>query len=167
MSELMHHYVKPNDKCVVGVEIGDVSGPIAVAAQAFLDNSIGSRTLWAVLKLHSANPKEWLKLTTVERRKIEAAVPWQQMWKPIYRWQGENIVKDDEWTNCLGISDSRLFGRFVLRAYSEKWPAAALATYPEKRRRHFHDFADCVTLARFVESKVVTFDRPSVVRTWG
>jgi len=86
-------------------------------------------------------------------------LPWDRIWNPIYKWQKKQS-ENEEWANCLGVSDTRRFISFVLEAHQGNWATHDLQTGGTHR---FKDDPDCVTLARTVK-KLKKFKRPSVSR---
>jgi hypothetical protein len=168
MDEIMRQVLSHPAHSIFSVELSDISGLIAVASRAFLDRRIGTATLWTVAKLHSSKLSDRLRLDSKQAKSIESALPWRRMWEPIYSWQNERACIDDEWTNCLGVSDTRRFADFVMSAHRENWSAVPLDEESHERRevRRFRDFADCVVLARVLRRKLASLRRPCVYRMW-
>jgi hypothetical protein len=167
MDEIMRRVLSHPAEAIFFVEVDDISGLVAVAARAFLDRRITAATLWTVVKLHSAKPGDWLGLDSKQSRAIDSALPWHRLWEPIYSWQDERACSDDDWTNCLGVSDTRRFADFVMQAYRENWGAVLLGeeSQPHSARR-FRDFPGCVLLAKSMRRKLTGLQRPCVYRTW-
>ena len=168
MDEIMRQVLDRPEDAIISLELDDISGLISVAARAFLDRKITASTLWAVAKLHSAKFDNWLQLDSKQSKCIDSALPWHRMWQPIYSWQDKRACTDDEWTNCLGVADTRRFTRFVMDASRGNWAAAPLA---ERSRAQspgrFRDFSDCVVLAKSIDRKLAKLRRPCVYRVWG
>ena len=119
MGELMDHAVSHSKKSKVRVEIHDVLPLTYVATLAFLSKDISSATLWSVLKLHGIRLTDLPRGSQLKER-CRALLPWHRFWDPIYSWQGKKF-KEDEWSSCLGVADTRRFISFVLRAEEENW----------------------------------------------
>jgi hypothetical protein len=167
MDEIMRRVLSRPEDSIFSVELDDISGLISVAARAFLDRRITAPTLWTVAKLHSAKFDEWLRLDSTESKPIDSALPWHRMWQPIYSWQDKSACADDEWTNCLGVADTRRFAHFVMDAHRENWLAAPLAESSEAPKSgRFRDFPDCVILAKSVNRRLAKLQRPCVYRVW-
>lgn len=162
MSELMHNALPNANQHIVSTEVHDVTGLMTVAVQACLSNRISPATLWSVYKLHSVGRKGSWQGPELSNG-VKRPLPWHRLWDPIYDWQGKQF-KHDEWSNCLGIVDTRRFVSFVLHAHSENWPAAA-PNSKGKTEVRYRDEPNCVRLARSM-LKVKQFTRPSVFRTW-
>ena len=167
MDEIMRQVLDRPEDAIISLELDDISGLISVAARAFLDRKITAATLWAVAKLHSAKFDNWLQLDSKQSKCIDSALPWHRLWEPIYSWQDERACSDDDWTNCLGVSDTRRFADFVMQAYRENWGAVLLGeeSQPHSARR-FRDFPGCVLLAKSMRRKLTGLQRPCVYRTW-
>ena len=166
MDEIMRQVLRHPEDSIVSAELRDISGLIAVAARAFLDRRITAATLWTVAKLHSAKFDDWLRLDSKQSKAIDSALPWRRMWQPIYSWQDRRACTDDEWTNCLGVADTRRFARFVMDAYRANWGAAPLAQSGAQSSGRFRDFSDCVSLAKSMSRQLAKQRRPCVYRVW-
>jgi hypothetical protein len=167
MDEIMRRVLSRPDNSIFSIEVDDISGLISVAARAFLDRRITAPTLWTVAKLHSAQFAEWVRLDSTESKRIDSALPWHRMWQPIYSWQDKRACADDEWTNCLGVDDTRRFARFVMDAYRGNWTAAPIAERPKAHKSgRFRDFSDCVILANSMDRNLAKLRRPCVYRAW-
>jgi len=167
MDEIMRKVLSRPENSLVSVELDDISGLISVAARAFLDRRITAATLWTVAKLHSVKFDDWAQLDSKQSKAINSALPWHRMWQPIYSWQDKHACADDEWTNCLGVDNTRRFVRFVMDAYRGNWTAAPIA---ERSKAHksgrFRDFSDCVILAKSMDRNLAKLRRPCVYRAW-
>ena len=166
MGEIMCQGLDRHGKSRFGLEVADISGLLAVAVRAFIEERIKPATLWSVAKLHSSDFRDWVKLGSNEAKVIDRALPWHLMWQPIYQWQGQGAARSDEWTNCLGVSDTRRFLGFVGKAYRENWPASPLPDSEQEQKKSFCDFPDCVVLARSIKRKIHRLERPCVYRMW-
>jgi hypothetical protein len=173
MGEIMSHVVGRN--AIYGVQHRDISGILAVAAQAFLDNRINAATLWSVAKLHRSDGVGWVTLSKSQQHKIESSnLPWNLTFTPIYNWQGKAaFLGGENWIGCLGVAETRRFIAFVLKANRENWVAAPLRPTPfDKRIRkaaptlRFRSFDENLALATTAQA-AQSFERPSVFRTWG
>jgi hypothetical protein len=163
MSELMHRALPHSNLHIVPVEVHNVTGLLTVAEQAFISKRISLATLWSVYKLHSIGREEGWQGSELSES-VKRLLPWRRLWEPIYDWQGKQF-KDDEWSNCLGIADTRRFVSFVLQAYSENWPAAPKPNSNGKIEVCFRDEPNCARLASSLV-RVKKLTRPSVFRTW-
>jgi hypothetical protein len=97
------------------------AGFAAVAFEAYLRGRFPQSALWPLFKSHNiADPSDWLRLFSRGRRTIEAVVSPRRMWEPIYRWQGEGgFLVGEQWSNCVGIADTRRLVALIMRAWSE------------------------------------------------
>lgn len=167
MEELLKQILCVRSQSIFSVEINDISGVISVAARAFLDQRISVATLWTTAKLHSVDFGNWVKLKSNELKTIQSALPWERMFEPIYRWQDETACLNDEWTNCLGVTQTHLFANFIDKAYRENW---STCMQPGKRNgaetSRFRDFPDSVLLARSMRHRFRKLQRPCVYRMW-
>jgi len=148
---------------------------IAVAFEAYLRGRAPQSALWPVFKLHSIeDPRGWLRLSSGERKTIKAVVSSHWMLEPIYRWQGEGGFLDGEqWSNCLGVADTRRFVALILRAWKENWPVPRLGeldriSLPPSQAEppQFRDFELSKLFVGPLTNKVSQFDRPCVFFEW-
>lgn len=110
---------------------------MAAAVEAYLRGRISRYILWPVFKLHSTtDPSQWLRLSHLENKALKAALAGFDMWSPIYQWQGPAFLEGEQWANCLGVSDTRRFIAFVLRAWNENWPIPRLKNLNVEIRPH-------------------------------
>jgi len=101
-----------------------------------------------------AKPDDWLRLDSRQSKAIDSALRWHRLWEPIYSWQDERACSDDDWTNCLGVSDTRRFADFVLSACRENWGALLFAEESRAQSKgRFRDFPDCVKVRWAATSK--------------
>jgi hypothetical protein len=165
MSELMNNALDHSGKFIAWVEIRDVYPLIWIAWEAFLSGRISSATLWSVFKLNSVSPTDLSDDSQVAPRWVRALLPWHRLWDPIYSWQGKRF-REDEWSNCLGLADTRRFISFVQRANKENW-----ATEPPNTRSkaagtlRFRDDPNCIRLFKCMQ-KVRQLKSPCVTRMW-
>jgi hypothetical protein len=147
---------------------------IAVALEAYLRGQVPQSSLWSSLKLHNiADPSPWLRLSRSERTEIKAVVSHRRMWEPIYRWQGEDFLRGEQWSNCLGIADTKRFIALILRAWDENWPVPRIKKFDEISERpftadppRFRDFEMSRDFVTPLKKKVSKFDRPCVFFEW-
>ena len=165
MSELMTNALPHSDKFIEYVEIHEVLPLISIAWDAFLLGRISPAILWSVFKLHSLKPTDPSDDSQVAPRWVRALLPWHRLWDPIYSWQGKRF-REDEWSNCLGLADTRRFISFVQRANKENW-----ATEPPNTRSkaagtlRFRDDPNCIRLFKCMQ-KVRQLKSPCVTRMW-
>lgn len=165
MSELMTNALPHSEKFIEWVEIHDVIPLISIAGQAFVSEAISAATLWSVVKLHSVSPMDIEEGSELEV-KAKALLPWHRMWDPIYSWQGNKRFREEEWTNCLGLADTRRFVSFVRRADKENWATGSLNTRSNSAGTlRFRDDPNCVRLSKCIR-KVGRMKSPCVHRMW-
>ncbi len=165
MSELMTNALPHSEKFIEWVEIHDVIPLISIAGQAFVSEAISAATLWSVVKLHSVSPTD-IEEGSELAVKAKALLPWHRMWDPIYSWQGNKRFREEEWTNCLGLADTRRFVSFVRRADKENWATGSLNTRSNSAGTlRFRDDPNCVRLSKCIR-KVGRMKSPCVHRMW-
>jgi len=148
---------------------------IAVGLEAYLQGRASQSDLWPVFKLHSIeDPRDWLRLSSGDRKTIKAVVSSRWFLDPIYPWQGEGGFLDgEEWCNCLGVADTRRFIALVVRAWKENWPVPRLGeldriSIPPSQTGppRFRDFELSKLFAAPLTKKVSHFERPCVFFEW-
>jgi hypothetical protein len=165
MSEIMRWALPTPERLIFTVEVKDAFGVIAVALNAFLTKRISGPTLWSVVKLHSVVDLASLQLSRDQIKTITTALPWHRMWEPIYKWQGKNAFKNDEWTNCLRVADTRRFASFLAEAYRENWEESSIRQSNGESVKRFRDNPSSVILAKSLR-RLNKLERPYVARTW-
>lgn len=150
----------------------DVAVLISAAVSGYLAGRISSLDLRAVLKVHGCgSPREWIKLSTKQRKLLGTTTEGINYRQPLYPWQGEAACGDDSWTNCLGIRDTRRFLSFINSAWRENWPLLPLKDPTEEQLERpdvelrFQDYSISRELASTAEI-VAEFRRPVVFRQW-
>lgn len=143
---------------------------LAAAADAYLARRINAATLRATLKLHSVEDLgEFLRLSRHEKLELKSLAPIKAMWKPIYSWQGDACLADEQWANCLGIADTKRFIDFVQRAWNGNWPAPRIKeglVADGHQHPHFRDFEFSGQLAKPLLRQIQFLRNPSVFRRW-
>lgn len=148
---------------------------LSCAVDAYLEGRIDRRTLRAVLALHPAEDlKDFLLLTTNERRRLGRLVRAQDdMFRPIYRWQGPGAFVGEEWPGCLREADTRRFVEFLFAAWKGNWEVphvkdrTALSFVPAKgQTARFRDFVISQELVRRLKNEYSLLERPCVLRSW-
>ena len=151
MSELMTNAIDHSDKFIVWEDVHDVSPLISIAWDAFLLGRTSPAILWFALKLHSIKPTDLSDDSQVTPKWARTLLPWHRLWDPIYSWQGKKWFRGEQWTNCLGVADTRRFITFVLRADKENWTTEL----PETPSRpagtlRFRDDPGCIRLSKCI-----------------
>jgi hypothetical protein len=148
---------------------------MAAGFEAYLQGRVSQSDLWPVFKLHSIeDPRGWLRISSGERKTIKAVVSSRRMLGPIYRWQGEGgFLVGDQWSNCLGVADTRRFVALILRAWKENWSVPRLrkvdriSTPPSGAEPPpFRDFELSKYFVEPLAKKVSHFERPCVFFEW-
>ncbi len=166
MSELMTNALPHSEKFIEWVEIHDVIPLMSIAWGAFLSGRISPPILWSVFKLNSVTPADFADDSQEAPEWVRALLPWHRLWEPIYSWQGKDPFRHEEWTNCLGLADTRRFISFVRRANKENWAAESLnAGSKDAVPVRFRDDLDCVRLSKCMR-KVGRMKKPCVHRMW-
>lgn len=146
-----------------------VNPVLATAIDAYLQSRVTASTLRATLKLHSVeNPSDFLELTRREKQRVAGTNLRNAMWRPIYRWQGEQWLKGEQVANAVGVLDARRFADFVIRAWNENWPTPRLDKRAHKlgsRNPQFRDFSIANDLAK-LSKKIAGFIKPSGFYQW-
>ena len=143
---------------------------LAVAVGAYLERRIDINTLRAVLKLHSVEDLDtFVRLNQQEKSKLKSAAIVKAIGKPLYSWQGDSCLADEEWANCLGVADTRRFIDFVAQAWNDNWAARRLREQvlgSGHECPRFRDFEFAKELAKPLLRKSHHLKSPSVFRRW-
>src|SRR6267143_5384639 len=93
----------------------------STAVEAFLQGEIGARTLWAINNIDGAeDPRVWLELSRSDAMRVRKALKSGVIERPIFSWQDEESLNDGY--RCLGVSDTKRFVDFLIRAWRNNWP---------------------------------------------
>jgi hypothetical protein len=80
------------------------STALAAAAEGYFCGEVTVSAFKAVLKLHYSKFEDFIRLSKRERSVVRGLMDVDQYAKPIYPWQGEMALLDEEWAGCLGIA---------------------------------------------------------------
>jgi hypothetical protein len=117
----------------------------AASVEAFLNGRISEEMLWAVYNIDGRHdPRDSLRLSRRELWRVEVALGYGAVEKPVFAWQTEDCL--DEGYRCLGLRDTKRFINFLHQAWEGNWPVPRLneevreeLEVPNKKL-YFHDF---------------------------
>lgn len=165
LSEVIGNVPRSRPHRAYSGEINDASVFIGSATTRYLEGKMPAETLRAILKLHSAEPAEWMELTRRQKRAVAPIVSSIEWLKTIYPWQGREVIAAED-ANCLDVSDTRRFAHFIVDAWRENWPVGPVKRHGgEPRIDRFRDYYGSDPM-RDAARKALRFARPSVFRVW-
>jgi len=160
---------------VLDVWANDLSVLLAAAAEGYFRGEVTESAFKSVLKLHFSKFEDFIRLSKRERSVVRGLMDVDKYAKPIYPWQGEIALLDEEWAGCLGVADTKRFFALVDRLWKQN---------PEVRRildvdvdhiefctrgrdtHRFRDFGISRHLMNLWSRKVRSFEQPCVFRRW-
>lgn len=168
MSEIMSN-VRSMRNRAVGFSIKcEIDSLLAAAVDAYLTRRAGVAALRAVLKLHCADPGNYLRLNRRESAALRDAVP-ALFQEKIYSWLGPYWLEGEQWTNGLNVAETRAFVAFVIRAWEENWPCPRIRDMtrePFSDQSRFREFKLHKVLASSARRRVTKWQKPCVFREW-
>ena len=143
---------------------------LAAAVEAYLGGRIPRTMILPLFDLHRvADLSPWLRLSRSERRILRADVSLPEICRPIYKWQGADFLHDEEWANCLSVTDTRQVIACLMQAWRENWPVSLMkdlsdTSAPAEIRGspRFRDFDISRQFAKALRSRLPNLERPVV-----
>jgi hypothetical protein len=176
MGEIMCGVPRLAKSCaVLGVWANDLSVLLAAAAEAYFRGEVTASGFKSVLKLHYSKFEDFIRLSRRERSVVRGLMDVDQYAKPIYPWQGETAVLDEEWAGCLGVADTKRFFALVDRLWKQNPEVRRILDVdvdhiefctPSRDTHRFRDFGISRHLMNLWSRKVRSFEQPCVFRRW-
>jgi len=146
---------------------------LAAAAEAYFRGELNVSGFKAILKLHYSKFEDFIRLSKRERSEVRRLMSVDQYAKPIYSWQGETALLDEEWAGCLGIADTRSLFALINRLWKQNPEVRRILDAenvellkPESKTLRFRDFGISRHLMNLWSRKVQSFKQPCVFRRW-
>jgi hypothetical protein len=119
MGEIVYGVPRLATSCVVlDVWANDLSVLLAAAVEGYFRGEVTVSAFKSVLKLHYSKFEDFIRLSKRERSVVRGLMDVDQYAKPIYSWQGETAILDEEWAGCLGVADTKRFFALVDRLWN-------------------------------------------------
>jgi hypothetical protein len=148
---------------------------LAAAAEAYFRGEVPVSGFKAVLKLHYSKFEGVIRLSKQERSVLQHLMDVDQYAKPIYPWQGEMAILDEEWAGCLGVADTKRFFALVDRLWKQNPAVRRILDVdvdhievctPGRDTYRFRDFGISRHLMNLWSRKVRSFKQPCVFQRW-
>jgi hypothetical protein len=148
---------------------------LAAAAEGYFRGEVPVSGFKAVLKLHYSKFEDFIRLSRQERSAVRRLMDVDQYAKPIYPWQGETAILDEEWAGCLGVADTKRFFALVDSLWKQNPEVKRILDVDvdhiefctSGRDTHrFRDFGISRHLMNLWSRKIRSFQQPSVFRRW-
>ncbi len=176
MEEILHR-VPHLRKSYASLDIwsNDSTVLLAAAAEAYFRREVPVSGFKAVLKLHYSKFESFIRLSKQERSEVRRLMDVDQYAKPIYPWQGEMAILDEEWAGCLGIADTKRFFALINRLWKQNPEVRRILDVdvdqiefctPGRDIHRFRDFGISRHLMNLWSRKVRSFKQPCVFRRW-
>jgi hypothetical protein len=162
-------------KFYASLDVGanDFTVLLAAAAEGYFRREMRVSGFKAVLKLHYSKFEDFIRLRKQERSVVQRLMDTGQYAKPIYPWQGENAILNEEWAGCLGVADTRSFFALIERLWKQNPEVRRILDAggiellkPECKTHHFRDFGISCHLMNLWSRKIRFFQQPCVFRRW-
>jgi len=160
---------------VLDVWANDLSVLLAAAAEGYFRGEVTVSAFKSVLKLHYSKFEDFIRLSKSERSVVRGLMDVEQYAKPIYPWQGEMALLDEQWAGCLGVADTKRFFALVDRLWKQNPEVRRILDVdvdhiefctPGRDTHRFRDFGISRHLMNLWSRKVRSFEQPCVFRRW-
>jgi hypothetical protein len=150
---------------------------LAAAAEGYFCGEVPVSEFKAVLKLHYSKFEDFIRLSKRERAVVRQLMGVEEYAKPIYPWQGEAALLDEQWAGCLGVADTRRLFRLVDRCWNQNLELRRMLSTDEiqlcnpkgrakTKTRSFQDFGISRQFMNLWSCEIRSFTRPCVFRRW-
>ena len=113
------------------------------------------------------------RLSKEERSELRRLMDVDEYAKPIYPWQDESALLDEEWAGCLGAQDTRRFFALVHRLWKQNPNVQRILDAEDieflkggGETPRFREFGISRHLMNLWNSKIKSFQQPCVFRRW-
>jgi hypothetical protein len=160
---------------VLDVWANDLSVLLAAAAEGYFRGEVTVSGFKSVLKLHYSKFEDFIRLSKSERSVVRGLMDVDRYAKPIYPWQGEMAILDEEWAGCLGVADTKRFFALVDRLWKQNPEVRRILDVdvdhiefctPGRDTYRFRDFGISRHLMNLWSREVRSFGQPCVFRRW-
>jgi hypothetical protein len=152
----------------------DPSVLLAAAADCYFHGELPASEFRSVLKLHYSKFDDFVRLNRRELSAVRGLMDVDTFAKPIYPWQGEAAVLDEEWAGCLGVADTKGLFALINRLWRKNQEVSRILDVEDidlqefkGKTPRFRDFGISRRLRDLWCRKLRFFQQPCVVRTWG
>ena len=148
---------------------------LAAAAEGYFRGDVTVSAFKSVLKLHYSKFEDFIRLSKHERSVVRGLMNVDQYAKPIYPWQGEMALLDEEWAGCLGVADTKRFFALVDRLWKQNPEVRRILDVdvdhiefctPSRDTHRFRDFGISGHLMNLWSREVRSFQQPCAFRRW-